>query len=180
MKKVMLAVIVGVLAVVANAASLAWDIDGSYVPGSEDLANGYICYFFNDATYSQSSAIAAVGNKDKSFISKAVGDPVLTDEGWTEGSVSGLTAGSDVTGYLVIFNAGTADAATMAYVSDTASVHMPGSGADGYLQFGDLVEMKSTAAWSSVGGSGGGVPEPTSGLLLLVGGALLALRRKQK
>ena len=27
---------------------------------------------------------------------------------------------------------------------------------------------------------GGGVPEPTSGLLLLVGGAMLALRRKQK
>lgn len=30
------------------------------------------------------------------------------------------------------------------------------------------------------GGEGGGVPEPTSGLLLLVGGAMLALRRKQK
>ena len=30
------------------------------------------------------------------------------------------------------------------------------------------------------GGSGGDVPEPTSGLLLLVGGAMLALRRKQK
>ena len=27
---------------------------------------------------------------------------------------------------------------------------------------------------------GGGVPEPTSGLLLLIGGAMLALRRKQK
>ena len=26
----------------------------------------------------------------------------------------------------------------------------------------------------------GGIPEPTSGLLLLVGGAMLALRRKQK
>ena len=30
------------------------------------------------------------------------------------------------------------------------------------------------------GGEGGGVPEPTSGLLLLVGGAMRALRRKQK
>ena len=30
------------------------------------------------------------------------------------------------------------------------------------------------------GGGSGGVPEPTSGLLLLVGGAMLALRRKQK
>ena len=30
------------------------------------------------------------------------------------------------------------------------------------------------------GGRRGGAPEPTSGLLLLVGGAMLALRRKQK
>ncbi len=37
-------------------------------------------------------------------------------------------------------------------------------------------------AWTTLGGgsTGGDVPEPTSGLLLLVGGALLALRRKQK
>jgi len=28
--------------------------------------------------------------------------------------------------------------------------------------------------------TGGGIPEPTSGLLLLIGGAMLALRRKQK
>ena len=40
-----------------------------------------------------------------------------------------------------------------------------------------------TYAGFSGGGSGGGtdpLPEPTSGLLLLVGGAVLALRRKQK
>ena len=30
------------------------------------------------------------------------------------------------------------------------------------------------------GGGGETIPEPTSGLLLLVGGAMLALRRKQK
>ena len=32
----------------------------------------------------------------------------------------------------------------------------------------------------TVTGGGGDIPEPTSGLLLLVGGAMLALRRKQK
>ena len=37
----------------------------------------------------------------------------------------------------------------------------------------------SSAGWATPS-SGGGVPEPTSGLLLLVGGAMLALRRKQK
>ena len=41
----------------------------------------------------------------------------------------------------------------------------------------------STMTAGGGGGSGGGqggIPEPTSGLLLLVGGAMLALRRKQK
>ena len=36
----------------------------------------------------------------------------------------------------------------------------------------------SSSGWSG-GGSSGGVPEPTSGLLLVVGGAMLALRRKR-
>ena len=41
--------------------------------------------------------------------------------------------------------------------------------------------ITASSLTSFSGGSGGGdVPEPTSGLLLLVGGALLALRRKQK
>ena len=46
--------------------------------------------------------------------------------------------------------------------------------------------FNTTAAWgtTSYGGSTGwakaGVPEPTSALLLLMGGAMLALRRKQK
>ena len=38
----------------------------------------------------------------------------------------------------------------------------------------------SRSGWTAVSGGGGDVPEPTSGLLLLVGGAMLALRRKQK
>ena len=38
----------------------------------------------------------------------------------------------------------------------------------------------STSGGGSGGGGSGGVPEPTSGLLLLVGAGMLALRRKQK
>lgn len=45
----------------------------------------------------------------------------------------------------------------------------------------------STLTWSAsnfttytAGGGGGDIPEPTSGLLLLVGAGMLALRRKQK
>ena len=40
--------------------------------------------------------------------------------------------------------------------------------------------ITASSMTSFSGGSGGGVPEPTSGLLLLVGAGMLALRRKQK
>ena len=49
-----------------------------------------------------------------------------------------------------------------------------GDGAGGFADGG--MPTASPAGWSD----GGGAPEPTSGLLLLVGGAMLALRRKQK
>ena len=42
------------------------------------------------------------------------------------------------------------------------------------------VSTAITASSMTAFSGGGGVPEPTSGLLLLVGGAMLALRRKQK
>ena len=44
---------------------------------------------------------------------------------------------------------------------------------EGVLDISDL----ASAGWTKTGGSD--VPEPTSGLLLLVGGAMLALRRKR-
>ena len=40
--------------------------------------------------------------------------------------------------------------------------------------------LNDTKNWKSFGPTSGGVPEPTSGLLLLVGAGMLALRRKQK
>ncbi len=37
----------------------------------------------------------------------------------------------------------------------------------------------ASATWKNISTSGGGVPEPTSGLLLALGGAMLALRRRR-
>ena len=45
---------------------------------------------------------------------------------------------------------------------------------------GPTMNTSTGSTTHTYGAFGGGVPEPTSGLLLLVGGAMLALRRKQK
>ena len=65
--------------------------------------------------------------------------------------------------------------------SGTVTIPDMGSGSETYatMQSMDFVEPTFwQSAATSGGGSGGGVPEPTSGLLLALGGAMLALRRK--
>ena len=61
---------------------------------------------------------------------------------------------------------------------------LPGMGtADTPFASLDSSDFVYSTMWQSAatsgGGSGGGVPEPTSGLLLALGGAMLALRRKR-
>ena len=66
------------------------------------------------------------------------------------------------------------------YVDPTAAtvaagnIYEKGSSGTGTL------DTSTSASSHTYASFGGGVPEPTSGLLLLVGGAMLALRRKQK
>ena len=70
------------------------------------------------------------------------------------------------------------------YVDPTATTIAAGNIYEKGSAPGDTVNTSTTASTHSYGAWGGGgtdpLPEPTSGLLLLVGGAVLALRRKQK
>jgi len=67
-------------------------------------------------------------------------------------------------------------------VSDMkGSVYDPNNQESSPGQNTSLSSASITSSGNSFGGGGqGDIPEPTSGLLLLVGGAMLALRRKQK
>ncbi len=70
---------------------------------------------------------------------------------------------------------GTVGDTTYYLTSDVKSASVTGENANLAMEWGDV--STSGWKWQSIGSD---VPEPTSGLLLLVGGALLALRRKQK
>ena len=108
---------------------------------------------------------------------------VVDDAGEAEGSVSGYNAGDTATGYLVVFNSADLDTATHFYQSENMSTTANASGifVPGILEY-DLSDSATASNWTAVsggGGSGGDVPEPTSGLLLALGGAMLALRRRR-
>lgn len=178
MKKLVLSAIAAMLGIVANAAIASWDVDTVYTYGTTDNANGYLVYFVDADLYSAATAITDIGKADFTFLSNATqawAADDLVDDGYVSGETANVYGnGVDVTGYLVIFDSDTLANAQYAYVSDTATGATTTLGGSAYLSFDDtqLAGMQTAGNWTAV-------PEPTSGLLLVVGGALLALRRRR-
>ena len=162
------------MAFVMQAANVDWSIDYSYLPGTSDPAVGYSAYFFDDSVYASTSAKTALNGGDTSFIATyghAASD-VADEDGYYDGSVSGYGNGVTVSGYVVIVDS--ASDPTKAYVTEVLSDATKSSGLPANISFGDLTGTKNASAWTAVA-----APEPTSGLLLLLGMAGLALKRKR-
>ena len=189
MKKLMIALVAVAFGVAAQAASFTWAVQSGYVyngTGETGAANRMsgTAYLFNAAAYSQSALLTAFYANDLATITgSALNSATLTggrvDETTFETT---LTANTDT--YFAVFS------------SDSKSVYLSVGGTSEYdsvmgqhsLTFGS-VTASSKAFVSTTGGSYAGagwyqnasspVPEPTSGLLMLLGMAGLALRRRR-
>ena len=186
MKKLMIAAATVAMSVAAFASTAKWSVAESYEKGGSTLAEGYAVYFF-DSTYagsvSYANAQSYLADGDLSFLSGMAGTKmVLTDE---EGYANGVTGGIydsskavTVNGYVVILDAAVPDDASFAYLSDVVPGETTAVGGSANIKFGKLTGMQSDSTVTS--GSGWyAIPEPTSGLLLLIGVAGLALRRRR-
>ena len=182
MKKLMIALLAVMSAVCVKAASVDWQykIEGA-AGGSATEFTGYTVYLV-DATYFEglsavtkdsitgagnylnSGAMSQTGKSGKGASTKYVFS--------AQGSISDddLIQGTTYNYYLVLVDAAGEKYQASAYdyvARDTTSSP-------------DASTFTFTIPSSSVAPANFAVPEPTSGLLLLVGGAMLALRRKQK
>jgi hypothetical protein len=185
MKKIMIACAAVALAAVAQAASIDWAITGnswSLADGTSKAAKGTTVYLIDAAQWSIIEA-AIKGGKD-TFTTADAGILGVGTTSNTKGAVAATATSSQLTAgqnydyaYLVIlddkyFASGTSNVAaydpTDAVYSETQKVAFDAT--------------HSTASSSLSGGwqdvSSSDVPEPTSGLLLLLGVAGIALRRK--
>ena len=182
MKKIMMMAVAALVTGLASAANVNWSVAGkTFAPSADDSvstngrAKNYLVYAFAATDLDAVTAALAAGDA-ASAIAMAKSDGRTTATGASSGVISGVT-GSTYDIFLVAFDTTTADGT----VND-AKNYLVSS-----IQSGATYEPPATATTIAYTASnfGGGswtpmsVPEPTSGLLLLLGMAGLALKRKQ-
>ena len=168
MKKIMFALVALAMAVVAQASSVKWGIMTGQALADIQSGTAYL------VIGSLPNASAFEGKQ-----SFSVAD--LTGEVYRQGTVSGgsyLSSAESITSpvstltvYMAVISD---DGKSIAVSTTTKSLKIAAAATPANVQWASSGFTTYTA------GGGGDVPEPTSGLLLLVGGAMLALRRKQK
>ena len=180
MKKLMVALVGVVIAASVQAASVYWTCKEVQDALGADVSG--IAYFVNAATLARSDALALEG-KGASAITTALGSSYsfsgadgnfgVGKSAAVSNATLGLADGAEANVYLMIFDTATITDSSKFFVTEQKSV-LTYTGAD------DLAQVKwgsqaGATSWSSAGP----VPEPTSGLLMLVGLAGLALRRRR-
>ncbi len=167
------------IALITNAASVTWTVTNiQETPGGTTPTTQWICYVLAGSTYDNFTLLSA--DKKIEYIDKNnLGTGTLTYQPRSEVYSVSIKEGSyeaneTPSAYIVFFDAkDTASASYMAYTA-TGKATIGPTGADSSYAFGDFTNATATSGgWQSI-------PEPTSGLLMLLGMAGLALRRKQK
>ena len=167
MKKLIVAAFAVAFSVAASAATYNWSASNDwYSPdGNDDLAG--TVYIFDGSLYAISDVTSAL----TASLSNAMGSQAL-DYGAFDISGSGLTDdGSDVAHMFAVVVNDAGDGYWASTMQDLAISDAHKGGATAAVNFGDIENISFTPI--------GDVPEPTSGLLLLLGVAGLALRRRR-
>lgn len=192
MKKLVVVAFAALAVVSAKAASVDWSyVINGQAGGSATEFTGYSVYLVDksyydslgsevtkdsitaDGKYLMKKDIQQTGKSGKGantkYVFSAQGN--ITDDALVEGTTYNY--------YLVLVNGDEYQSTPYSYAArDPAGT----PAASSYTTEIASTSISTTPFYTG-GGSGGGtdpLPEPTSGLLLLVGGAVLALRRKQK
>ena len=176
MKKVIVMLAVGCAAVFAPAASIDWSLsatksnknygaDGSTVFGKTAGDAAYLILAENIGSISSVADVAGLALDSTTDFNSNGGVAVRT-------ATSGSIAENTEYQFAIVLVQGDKFLVTTPATATTSDADTVRNAVFTYTNV-----KESSSGWTT---GGGNVPEPTSGLLLLVGGALLALRRKQK
>ena len=187
MKKLLVFAACAMLAVVTQAATVGWGLAGA----SSYANDKYQFFVIGQKGVTSIATITALLDAGSDTSSYAFGSGAIAANGAANASATAagaptLDAGT-YTAFFVVFDSATpvSGSANYAVVSGATGLTktIGASTATASFSAGNASAILGNADnWKSygTGGGGGDVPEPTSGLLLLVGAGMLALRRKQK
>ncbi len=189
MKKIVTVLTFAVMSMALHGATCVWGASGLALAKSGDDPTTYTAYLCDSAVISLSDLTSNYMDKgdltwknDNALVIDSVGLGGSSSAGRIRSqtisdfktSINADPQEKDTFNfYLVIMNG---DNSQYSVLNNLGDVTVSGDKSLS-MAFGN---QKLGNTWTAVGGTGGDVPEPTSGLLLLMGGALLALRRKQK
>lgn len=179
MKKIMIALAIVAMAAVSQAASIKWNSGtinnqaGEKANGSTSLVTAYLYNVTADqyATFAGMDASAIYAEAQKGTYGAAVATKATGALGTANitQTVTGGSTDAPVTYYGLVLYVDEKSDTTKPYVQ--AAYNTTTFKDDGVVTYASL--SANAGAWAAT-------PEPTSGLLLLLGVAGLALRRKQK
>ena len=179
MKKLLVTLEVLSMGVAASAASFTWKTGTGnqvYLMNTTDRAAELTAYLFSTATVSQADVYAAFAAGTSISTLTSTSTATTSAQGAVNGSFE-AAAGTEYTGYFaIVTNVGGTD---YLYISSEATGTAPATGS-ATLTFKEKATSQLAASTGSYSGAGWyAVPEPTSGLLVLLGMAGLALKRKR-
>ena len=160
------------LGIAANAAAVNWQSNAIQSSPDTAVAAGWLVQI-----YTSSVSFSYDAAKEGSIATWTTGATVAAGTTFRATGSGTQDNGTTVSYYAVICDASTVAAAKNYIVSDAVSVTINDAGSSGMLSFGAMTA--TTSANKFLNSSWTAVPEPTSGLLMLLGMAGLALRRRR-
>lgn len=175
MKKLIIATAIAFVAAISQAATVNWGISNVKANGGASPTGGWaVMAFYTEAGAGSAAIESAIASKtaassafETTTLSVALGSGRVSAHDKDVAAITDTTKNYDF--YFVVFNNADAAAAT-----EYAMVSAPNKAYSGMDAKFSASGNFSGAAWQTAA-----VPEPTSGLLMLLGVAGLALRRRR-
>ena len=177
MKKIMITIGAVAIAAVVQAGTFNWGTGmAQYIyaaGGASKLGDTYTAYLFDANTYAQATAVADLSVSGIDF-AKKMDSTSITSAGAISSKSVAVTADVNYAMYILVVDGDNV------YIGPEKVYAGPGEGKSSTVQFSTTTSSKLAVQTTAYNGAGWyAAPEPTSGLLLLLGVAGLALKRKR-